>query len=69
MSYSIEQLFSTPVYVTQVDKFDSIQEEITSAMETINFEMNPDWGQTHYLSDPTFEEYLLLISFLFSKKK
>ena len=58
MSYSIEQLFSTPVYVTQVDKFDSIQQEITTAMESINFEMNPSWGQTHYLSDPTFEESL-----------
>ena len=58
MSYNIEQLFSTPVYVTQVDKFDSIQTEITTAMESINFEMNPDWGQTHYLSDPTFEESL-----------
>jgi len=56
--YSIENLFSTPVYVAQVDEFDSIQTEITSAMETVNFEMNPDWGQTHYLSDPTFEESL-----------
>ena len=58
MPYRIEQLFSTPVYVAQVDKFDSIQTEITTAMESINFEMNPDWGQTHYLSDPTFEESL-----------
>jgi len=58
MPHRIENLFPTPVMVSRVNMFDSIQAEITTAMETINFEMNPDWGQTHYLSDPTFESSL-----------
>ena len=57
-SGAIEELFPIPVYVTQVDKFDDIQKEITTVIESINFEMDPDLGQPCYLSDPTFKDSL-----------
>lgn len=59
MNYNVQQLFPTPIYQTVVDNYDAIQNEILECIKEINFEMNPSWGQTHYLSDPTFKEHLL----------
>jgi hypothetical protein len=52
----IQQLFSIPVFSTKVKNFDEIQNEITRGLKNSKFSMNPLWGSTHYLSDPTFSE-------------
>tara|TARA_R100000234_G_scaffold43760_1_gene25915 strand:- start:275 stop:784 length:510 start_codon:yes stop_codon:yes gene_type:complete len=52
----IEQLFSIPVFNTKVKNFNKIQSEITAGLRNSKFSINPDWGRTHYLSDPTFSE-------------
>ena len=52
----IEQLFSIPVFKTKVKNFNAIQNEITEGLKNSKFSMNPNWGRTHYLSDPTFSE-------------
>jgi len=52
----IEQLFPVPLYSAQVDNFGTIQDEITKGIQNSKFSFNPEWGRTHYLSDPTFSE-------------
>jgi len=49
-------IFPIPIYSNGIENFDDIQYEINKAAEKVNFEMRPDWGHTHYLSDITFEE-------------
>ena len=49
-------IFPIPIYTNGIDNFDAIQDEIDKAAEKVNFNMRPDWGHTHYLSDITFEE-------------
>ena len=49
-------IFPIPIYSNGIENFDDIQYEINKAVEKVNFEMRPDWGHTHYLSDITFEE-------------
>ena len=56
MNYRIENIFPTPIYVSTVSNFDSIQKEIENGISSSNFEMNKDWGNTHYLSDISFKE-------------
>ena len=56
----IEQLFPVPLYSAQVDKFDAIQHEITTGVKNSKFSYKPEWGRTHYLSDPTFSENWLV---------
>ena len=56
----IEQLFSIPVLNTKVKNFSQIQNEITEGIKKSKFTINPDWGRTHYLSDPTFSENWLV---------
>ena len=56
----IEQLFSIPVYRTQVNNLDAIQNEITNGIKHSKFSTKPEWGRTHYLSDPDFSENWLV---------
>ncbi len=49
-------IFPIPIYTNGIDNFDAIQYEIDKAAEKVNFNMRPDWGHTHYLSDITFKE-------------
>ena len=53
-------LFPAPVYVSQVDNFKDIQNEIRSYIRGVKFESTPpDWGPTHLISDPTFSSNIL----------
>ena len=56
----IDQLFSIPVYSTQVNDFNTIQNEITKGVKNSKFSTIPEWGRTHFLSDPTFSENWLI---------
>jgi len=59
----IAQLYPTPIYwVHMVDNFDAIQTEIGEALKNVNFSMKEAWGNTHYLSDPSFTENLIVQS-------
>lgn len=56
MSYFIDHIFPTPVYSSRVDNFDKIQEEMHFAISSVKFDMIEEWGQTHYVSTPTFND-------------
>ena len=56
----IEQLFSIPVYSAQVNNLAIIQNEITNGIKNSKFSTKPEWGRTHYLSDPNFSENWLV---------
>ncbi len=57
----ISNLYPTPIYwVPMVDNFHNIQTEIAGALDTIDFKMKEEWGNTHYLSDPTFQGNLIV---------
>lgn len=59
----IAQLYPTPLYwVHMIDNFHPIQEEITKALETVDFRMKDAWGSTHYLSDPSFSSNIIVES-------
>ncbi len=51
----IENIFPTPIYYSIVDNLQTVQEEISNCIESIEFGINSRWGKTHYLSDPTFK--------------
>ena len=59
-SDNILNTFSTPIYSSKISEYDIIQNELEGAYNQIDFEMNPNWGNTHYLSDPTFRENLII---------
>ena len=52
----IDELFSIPLYSAKVNNFDVIQSEITKGIKDSKFSTKPEWGKTHYLSDPSFSE-------------
>ena len=57
----INDIFSTPVYKTNIDNFQSIQTEIEDAVDILSdsFGMREDWGTTHYISDVTFSDNII----------
>ena len=59
-SDNILTTFSTPIYSSKISDYDIIQNELEGAYNQIDFTMNPHWGNTHYLSDPTFRENLIV---------
>lgn len=59
-SDNILSTFSTPIYSSKIFDYDLIQDELEEAYNQIDFSMNPHWGNTHYLSDPTFRENLII---------
>ena len=50
--------FATPVYMGMVrgSTFDGVQKEIDDSLPKADFRYNDNFGETHYLSDPTFKE-------------
>ena len=52
-------LFPTPIYKSTVFNFDEVQKEIDDCISDIDFKMVPEWGSTHYLSDPTFSSSVI----------
>jgi len=53
---AIDNLFSTPLYYSNVDNYDVIQEEVAGLVERSEFKTNPNWGNNHQLSDPNFTD-------------
>ena len=51
---NIEKIFDIPIYYATINNIDVIN-EIESNIDQIKFSMIESWGQTHYLSDTTFE--------------
>ncbi len=62
MRSDIVGLFSTPVYHGVVDRFDEVQNELNDCITNINFGMRDGWSSTHYLSDPHFQQNLIIES-------
>ena len=60
MTFEILPTFPTPIYSSQISDYDTIQTELEESYNTIDFSMNPNWGNTHYLSDPEFRENLII---------
>tara|TARA_E500000331_G_C17055907_1_gene626063 strand:- start:175 stop:777 length:603 start_codon:yes stop_codon:yes gene_type:complete len=52
--------FSTPIYLSEIkgSTFDNVQEEISSCIDKLDFNMNDDWGKTHFMSDINFTEHM-----------
>jgi uncharacterized protein (TIGR02466 family) len=50
--------FPTPVYSGMVrgSTFDRVQKEIDDSLSKVDFRLNDHFGETHFLSDPTFKE-------------
>jgi len=48
-------LFPTPVYAAMVDNLDVVQSEIDGVCDKLEFIYNPNFGQTHKLSAPSFK--------------
>ena len=53
-----ESIFGTPLYYNELDNYEKVQQDFDEPLVNTTWEMNPQWGQTHYLSDPTFKEHL-----------
>ena len=53
-----EFIFGTPLYYNELDNYEKVQQDFDEPLVNTTWEMNPQWGQTHYLSDPTFKEHL-----------
>ena len=56
MSYAIENLYPTPIYVSDVKQFIEIQTEIKNFVDTLTFDTKENWGETHYLSSQNFDD-------------
>lgn len=56
MNFFVENVFPTPIYSTQVDRFDDIQNEMFEVISSLKFGMIEEWGQTHHVSTPTFDD-------------
>ena len=66
--HRVEWHFPTPMYVSDVNHYDDIQKEINRTLDTTKFSMNPDWGATHYLSDPSCLQNFIVDNNLISIK-
>tara|TARA_B100001250_G_scaffold388261_1_gene386372 strand:+ start:156 stop:740 length:585 start_codon:yes stop_codon:yes gene_type:complete len=54
----VQPVFPTPVYDNKIrgSVFDKVQEEIGDSLSKVDFRFNDSFGDTHFLSDPTFQE-------------
>jgi len=60
--WSVQDIYPTPVYLADIDNFDSIQNEISGIVEKFKFEYFPGFGNTHKLSEhfsPDEKKYLM----------
>ena len=54
---SVQYVMPIPIYSVEcIDNVNEIQQEIDSVARGVGFKHSEGWGQTHYLSDPTFKE-------------
>ena len=54
---SVQYVMPIPIYSVEcIDNVNEIQQEIDTVARGIGFKHSEGWGQTHYLSDPTFKE-------------
>ena len=54
----VTSAFSVPFYSADISgkELEAVQAEMSFAIEQIDFQYNPGWGNTHYLSDITFSK-------------
>ena len=57
---TIENFYPTPVYISDVDNFEEIQNELEKNISDIKFGTIDRWGKPHKISDPTFTENFLV---------
>ncbi len=50
MTYRVDPIYSTPVYYSIVNDWQSINYGIDKVLDKVNFEIKEDWGKTHYIS-------------------
>lgn len=50
MTYRVDPIYSTPVYYSIVNDWQSINYGISKVLDKVNFEIKEDWGKTHYIS-------------------
>lgn len=51
---NVESIFGSPLYKTTIKNLPEIQNELLDTVKNIKFTTHPVWGNTLYLSDPTF---------------
>ena len=66
---TIKYTFSTPIYSESINNFDNIQKEFYDVLGKVKFNYKEEWGNTHYLSDPSFNENIFEKYNLFNFKK
>ena len=57
---SVENLYPTPVYLSEVDNFEEIQNQISLSLTKAKFGAIERWGKPHKISDPTFTQNFLI---------
>jgi len=64
----IQNIHATPIYYSQIDNFNNVQNELKIAIDQVNFKMKEEWGNTHYLSSTNFQDNFIgkynLITFI-----
>lgn len=56
----LQPIYPTPIFFGKVDNHKEIGEELDPVLDEIDFQYRDTWGATHYLSDPTFKENLIV---------
>ena len=56
----LQTIYPTPIFFGEVDNRKEIEAELDPVLDEIDFQYRDSWGATHYLSDPTFEENLIV---------
>ena len=49
-------MYHVPFYTADIENKEVIDAELQVAYENSEFSMRADWGHTHYVSDPSFQE-------------
>ena len=56
----LQAIYPTPIFFGEVDNHKEIEAELDPVLDEIDFQYRDSWGATHYLSDPTFKENLIV---------
>lgn len=56
----VQPIYPTPIFFGEVDNHKEIEAELDPVLDEIDFQYRDSWGATHYLSDPTFRENLIV---------
>ena len=65
----LQPIYPTPIFFGEVDNHKEIEAELDPVLDEIDFEYRDSWNETHYLSDPTFKENLIVKHDLTELKK